>query len=166
VFGLKWIDVDWLGGTINIERRIVSQIVDSPKTDESYRQMVIDSSMLEVLKLWKQTSQLTENNDWIFASPASLGRLPWSYAQVYDYYKYASRDAGIGHVTTHVLRHTYRAWLDTVGTSMAVQQRMMRHADIKTTMSYGDVFSEEMQKAGTKISQLALNGLPVDCKAS
>lgn len=158
--------MDWLSGTINIERRIVSQIVDSPKTDESNRMMVTDSSMLEVFKLWKQSSQFTGPNDWIFASPTSLGRLPWSHAQVYDYYKYASRDARIEHVTTHVLRHTYRSWLDTVGTSLAVQQRMMRHADIKTTMSYGDVFTDEMQRAGSKISQLALNGLQTDCKAS
>jgi integrase len=96
---LKWLDVDWLAGTINIERRIVSQIVDSPKTDESHRKMLVDPSVLEVLKLWKQSSQFAEPSDWIFASPTPLGRLPWSYAQVYDYYKYASRDAGIGHVT-------------------------------------------------------------------
>jgi hypothetical protein len=43
-----------------------------------------------------------------------------------------------------------------VGTSIAVQQKMMRHADIRTTMNiYGDVVTDEMTTAGVKVSQLA-----------
>jgi integrase len=164
---LKWADVDWFAQTLNIERRIVSQHIDDTKTEESQRKMAVDSAVLEVLKLWKQTTQFPASHDWIFASPTSLGRLPWSYAQVWDYYSYASRDAGIGHVSTHVLRHTYRSWLDAAGTSIAVQQKMMRHADIRTTLNiYGDVVTDEMAQAGSKIARFAINGLPADCKAS
>jgi hypothetical protein len=93
--------------------------------------------------------------------------LPWSYAQVWDYYTYASRDAGIGHVSTHVLRHTYRSWLDAVGTPIAVQQKMMRHTDIRTTLNiYGDVITDEMAVAGSKIARLALNGAQTERKQS
>jgi integrase len=68
-------------------------------------------------------------------------------------------DAGIGHVSTHVLRHTYRSWLDAVGTPIAVQQKMMRHTDIRTTLNiYGDVITDEMSQAGSKIAHLALKG--------
>jgi integrase len=162
---LRWSDVDWLDKTLSIERRIVAQHVDATKTAESHRKMSIDSAMLDVLKLCKQTSQFAEPSDWIFASPTSLGRLPWSYVQVWDYYSYAGRDAGIGHVSTHVLRHTYRSWLDAAGTPITVQQKLMRHADIRTTLNiYGDVVTDEMAQAGTKIAQLALNGLQTDCK--
>jgi len=36
---------------------------------------------------------------------------------------------------------------------------MMRHSDIRTTLNiYGDVVTNEMQQAGSKITQLALNG--------
>jgi integrase len=43
-----------------------------------------------------------------------------------------------------------------VGTSIAVQQKMMRHADIRTTMNiYGDVVTDEMTTAGIKVAQLA-----------
>ena len=93
---LRWSDVDWLNQTLSIERRRVAQTVDRTKTDESQRTMAVDSAVLETLKLWKQSSQFSEPHDWIFASRASLGRLLWSYAQVWDYYAYASRDAGIG----------------------------------------------------------------------
>ena len=111
---LKWSDLDWLNQTLNIERRIVAQHVDATKTAESQRKISVDSSMLDVLKLCKQTSQFTKPSDWIFASPTSLGRLPWSYAQVWDYYSYARRDAGIGHVSTHVSAKKYRQFIELV----------------------------------------------------
>lgn len=163
---LKWADVDWLNQTLNIERRIVAQTVDAPKSAESQRTMAIDAAMLDVLKLWKQAAQFSEPSDWIFASPTSLGRLPWSYAQVWDYYSYASKDAEIGHVSSHVLRHTYRAWLDAVGTPLTIMQKCMRHTDIRTTMLYGDVVTDEVVQAGTKVVNLALNGSPTDHKPS
>jgi integrase len=128
--------------------------------------MAVDSAMLDVLKIWKQTAQFTEPSDWIFACPVQIGRFPFSCWQVWNKYKQASKDAEIAHISSHVLRHTYRSWIDSAGTSIAVQQKMMRHTDIRMTMAYGDVVTNEMVQAGTKIAQLALNGLPADCKAS
>jgi integrase len=65
---------------------------------------------------------------------------------------------GIGGFGTHTMRHSYRAWLDSVGTLIAVQQKLMRHADIRTTMNtYGDVVTDEMTVASGKVAGLALN---------
>jgi integrase len=56
------------------------------------------------------------------------------------------------------MRHTYRSWLDAVGTPIAVQQKLMRHADIRTTINvYGDVVTDELSKAHSKVVSLALN---------
>lgn len=64
-------------------------------------------------------------------------------------------------------RHTYRSWLDAVGTSIAVQQKMMRHTDIRTTSNiYGDVVTDEMVQSGSKVARLALNGAQTERKAS
>ena len=69
-------------------------------------------------------------------------------------------DAGIGRLGTHSMRHSYRSGLDAVGTPVAVQQKLMRHADICTTMNvYGDVVTDEMAQASAKVTRLALNGL-------
>jgi hypothetical protein len=35
---------------------------------------------------------------------------------------------------THTMRHAYRSWFDAVGAPVAVQQKLIRHADIRTTM--------------------------------
>ncbi len=50
-------------------------------------------------------------------------------------------------------------WIDAVGTPVGVQQKLMRHADIRTTMNiYGDAASADMREAHGKIVQLAREG--------
>src|SRR5436853_4790689 len=105
--------------------------------------------------------------DWMFASPIQLGRLPWSYDQIWRVYQKAAKAAGIGGLGTHSLRHSYRSWLDSVGTPVGVQQKLMRHADIRTTMNvYGDAATDEMAQAHSKVVGLALNGAQTERKAS
>ena len=157
---LKWSDVDWLNGKLCVERGIVRQHVGDVKTTESRKQLSTDSGLLEVMKRWKQTTQFSGQEDWMFASPVQIGRLPWSYPRVWGVFQKAASDAGIGKLGTHSMRHTYRAWLDAVGTSIAVQQKLMRHADIRTTMNvYGDVVTDDMTVASGKVAGLALNGM-------
>jgi integrase len=56
------------------------------------------------------------------------------------------------------MRHTYRSWLDAVGTTLTVQQKLMRHSDIQTTINiYGDVVTDEMRQAGSKVVGLAID---------
>jgi integrase len=156
---LKWGDVDWLNGRLRVERGIVRQIVDDVKTINSERTLHIDTEMLNALKAWRQETQFSEPQDWVFASPVKLGRLPYSYTGVLHVFQKAAAKAGIGTLGTHSMRHTYRSWLDAVGTGVAVQQKLMRHADIRTTMNtYGDVVTDEMAQASGKVARLALNG--------
>jgi len=157
---LRWSDVDWLNGKLSIQRGMVRQRVDEVKTEASHKAITITQTMIEALKLWKQTTQFSAQEDWIFASPAQLGRLPWSADSVNDAYKKAASSAKVAHVSTHSMRHTYRSWLDAVGTPIAVQQKLMRHADIRTTMNvYGDVVTDEMSRAASKVAGLAVNGM-------
>jgi integrase len=156
--GLKWSDVDWLNSRLSVERGIVRQVVGDCKTEYSGRAMSIDPAMLAVLKAWRQETQFAANGDWIFASPLQLGRLPWSYPHVLRVFHKAAANAGIGKLSTHTMRHSYRSWLDAVGTPIAVQQKLMRHASITTTLNiYGDVVTDEMAQAHSKVVQLALS---------
>jgi integrase len=156
---LKWADVDWLNGTLRVERGIVQQIVDDVKTDDSRRTLTIASELLGVLKIWKQITQFSAPEDWMFPSPVQIGRLPWSYTGVKQKLQRAADAAGIGHLRTHAFRHTYRTWLDSVGTPIGVQQKLMRHSDIRTTMNiYGDAATRDMREASGKVAMLALNG--------
>jgi hypothetical protein len=83
------------------------------------------------------------------------GKLPYSYTGFWRELKRAAAVAKIGDLATHAFRHTYRTWLDSIGTPVGVQQRLMRHADIRTTMNqYGSALSADMQHAQGKVIQL------------
>ncbi len=154
---LRWSDVDWLNGLLRVERGIVEQNVDDVKTDESRKSLAIADELLERLKVWKQATEFPAESDWIFASPLKHGKLPYSYTGFWRELDRAGKEAGIGHMGTHTFRHSYRMWIDAVGTPIGVQQKLMRHADIRTTMNiYGDAGSADMREAHGKIVRLAL----------
>jgi integrase len=158
VLGLKWRDVDWLGKSVSIERAVVKQICDDVKSAHSARKMVCADELLEILSRWRQITEFSAPDDWVFASPYKLGRQPLSYTLVWESLRDAAQRANIGHVSSHVFRHTYRTWLDSVGTTVGVQQKLMRHADIRTTMNiYGDAATADMRNAHEKVVRLVLH---------
>jgi len=70
-------------------------------------------------------------------------------------------DAGYGAVIFAVTRSgtlIARGWIQSV-LLIGVQQRLIRHADIRTTMNiYGDAATPDMREASGKVATLALNG--------
>jgi integrase len=141
----------------NVERGIVNQIVDTVKTDGSRKWMTLDQELLAVLRTWRRASQFPAEGDWIFASPLKIGRLPYSYTGFWRELQRAAIESGVGPLGVHSFRHTYRSWLDAVGTPIAVQQKLMRHSDIRTTMNiYGSVVRDEMERASARVAGLAL----------
>jgi integrase len=166
---LRWSDIDWLGSRLSVRRGIVEQVVDDVKTEGSAKSFTIAPELLDRLKWWKQLAKFSDAEDWVFASPLKIGRLPYSYTGVWRELQRAASVAGVGHLGTHAFRHSYRSWLDAVGTPVAVQQKMMRHSDIRTTFNiYGDVVTDEMTTASVKVAQLAFssNGAQTERKDS
>jgi len=158
---LRWGDVDWLAAKLSVQRAIVDNRVGETKTTGSRRSLPLAAEVVATLRTWKLSTQFSGSDDWVFASPAKLGRLPWSYDCTLREFQRAASSAGIGKLTTHSMRHSFRSWLDAVGTPLAVQQKLMRHADIRTTMNiYGDVADERMSHASGKVARLALNSTP------
>ncbi|MGA9686363.1 MAG: tyrosine-type recombinase/integrase, partial [Candidatus Sulfotelmatobacter sp.] len=114
--------------------------VDRPKTESSAETMDLSLDLISRLQVWRQRTEFSSGEDWLLASPVKIGRLPYSYTGVGRELKRTATAAGIGMLGTHSFRHTYRSWLDAVGTALAVQKKAMRHSDIRTTMNvYGDV---------------------------
>jgi len=55
------------------------------------------------------------------------------------------------------MRHSYRAWLDETCVPVGAQQKLMRHANISTTMNvYGGAFMEAKRKANTSVVRRVL----------
>ena len=155
---LRWSDVDWSGSQLCVSRAIVNQTVDDVKTKGSAKTFKLVPEMLDRLRARKLETEFGEPPHWIFASPIRLGRLPYSYTGVCVAFQAAATAAKIGKIGTHTFRHTFRSWMDAVGTPIAIQQKLMRHSDIRTTMNiYGDIVTDEMTTAVVRVAQLAFN---------
>src|SRR5215467_12079282 len=70
---LKWSDVDWFSARLHVQRSIVRQRTVETKTEYSNRPLAVHAGMLDVLKNWRQKTQFSKQDDWIFASPVKLG---------------------------------------------------------------------------------------------
>jgi hypothetical protein len=67
-----------------------------------------------------------------------------------DYLRPAGRKLGLGGVGWHTFRHTYRSWLDDIGAPIGVQQKLMRHAQPSTTLTYGNAL---MKRSGMRTAR-------------
>src|SRR5262249_15633058 len=74
-----------------------------------------------------------------------------------DHIRPAGKKLGIMGLGWHTFRHSYRTMIDDLGTPIGVQQKLMRHADIRTTMNiYGSAFEETKRRVNAKVAELVL----------
>jgi integrase len=161
---LKWSDFDWERRTLYIRRGIVDGVVDACKTRYSEEPMPLDDAFAEVLQAWRLQTEFAGEDDWVFASPFAAGEMPyWPNSVNRRYLRAAGERLGFSgdkpedRIGWHTLRHTYRSWLDDVGTPIGVMKDLMRHSDIRTTMNvYGRALPATMRTANSKVVEMAM----------
>jgi integrase len=158
LFALQWRDVLWDDLTLLVRRAIVTGVVSDVKTKYSNAGMPLDPALAEVLLSWRQTTLFKNSEDWVFASPFVAGRMPWfPWGVERRHLIPAGIRCGIGRIGWHTFRHTFRTLLDETGAPMKVQQELMRHADIRTTMNvYGKAMDASKREAHGKVVRLVL----------
>ncbi|MHB2008574.1 MAG: tyrosine-type recombinase/integrase, partial [Acidobacteriaceae bacterium] len=96
LLALKWSDVDFENLELHVTRSISLQRVGPCKTEASQKPVPLDPELAEVLLLWRRRSPYPMDDNWVFASPASKGELPyWSYSLFRVYIRPALKAAGI-----------------------------------------------------------------------
>jgi integrase len=165
LFALKWGDFDWENSTMFVQRAIVDGVVDEVKTKYSKAGLPLDPALAKMLLHWKAQSKFQRDEDWAFASWRTLGRNPLrSTAVLHNFLKPAAQRAGLGLIGWHTLRRTFSTLLRGNGEDIKVQQELMRHADIRTTMNlYTQANSDQKRQAQGKIVQAVLAGDSMDC---
>ena len=95
---------------------------------------------------------VSRDMDWVFANPDTWKPFHQESLQKRPI-KNATKLAGLGEeIGWHTFRHTYRSWLDETGAPMKVQQELMRHASIQTTMNvYGRAMAETKRRANSQV---------------
>jgi integrase len=124
LFALKWDDINFSAGTMNVTRSIVHGFVGPCKTESSQKPVPIHPLVAEALDKWRSQSPYRLPEDWVFASRHSHGQLPyWGQAILHKYLRTAARELGIEkRFGGHTFRHTYSTLLRSVGTEFKVMQ--------------------------------------------
>ena len=135
-----------------VQRSVVGGRVDEVKTEYSKDDVPLDPRLAEVLLQWRSASFFPRDSDWVFANPVT--ERPYHQESLQKtQIKRAAMIAKLGtDIGWHTFRHTYRSWLDETGAPMKVQQELMRHASIQTTMNvYGRAMTETKRRANSQV---------------
>jgi integrase len=139
--GLQWPDLDVSRGVLMVSRSITGSHVDATKTPDSEDEIVLDADVLALLVQWKEQCPVTADQ-WLFPN-VDTGRPFHADSLRDDHLHPAGQTIGIPNLGWYAFRHTYRTILDDEGTPIGVQQKLMRHSDVRTTMNhYGTAYEK------------------------
>jgi integrase len=161
ILALKWEDIDFESLAMRVTRKVVNGRVSRLKTEYSEDDLPLDPDFAAQLLEWKRQDGPSIEN-WVFPSPVT--HQPYYASEIQkDYLKPAGRRVGLKSnglpvaLGWHTFRHTYRSLLDATGAPIGVQQKLMRHAQVATTMDvYGNALMESKREANSKVVRLLL----------
>ncbi len=115
--GLQWDNINFTKRTLTVERTKDNKGVRTPKTQNSYRTILIDEVLVQQLKVYKNWCKETrqkfgqhlKNDDFIFLS-YQTGEPITDNSVIYSLRRVVKK-AGIKPITPHGLRHTHATLL-------------------------------------------------------
>ena len=100
-------------------------------------------ALAQALQVWRRESCYSMDDDWVFASRKSLGKIPRSASiAAQDYLRPASVTAGVipeghkGRFGWHNLRHSLATFFAANDVNLPVIQSILRHSKPSTTALY------------------------------
>jgi integrase len=146
LFGLKWGDINFDQGTMNVTRSIVYGVVGPCKTESSQKPVPVHPLLADALSEWRKQCTYTKPDDWVFASRRYKGRRPyWGQAILRKYVRPAAQSVGIQKcIGWHTFRHTYSTLLRSVGTEFKVMQELLLHSSLRSTL---DIYTQAITPA-------------------
>lgn len=170
LMGLKWQDIDWQAGTLQVKRtlsRVPSKlpgrgyIESETKTKKSRRSIVMASFALESLKRHKtrqaeamlKAGEKWQHNDYVFCT--SIGTHLNPSKDILDQLKKLLEKAGLPDIRFHDLRHSAATLLLSEGVHPKVVQEILGHSQISMTMDiYSHVLPNMQKDAMSKLDSL------------
>ncbi len=153
--GLRWINLDLERHTVSIRTSAYRGAIEDTKTQSSNADLPLDPRLETLLEKWRSESDA--EFEWVFANPAT-GMPYYSPSLQQKWIRPAGESIGVKGLGFHSLRHSYRSWLDAVGTTPGVTKDLMRHSTIGQSFKYGRAMSEDKRLANTKVVKALLGG--------
>jgi integrase len=154
ILGLQWRDFDFENLTVRVTRGVVNGRVGDVKTEYSEDLLPLQPDLASALLEWRKQAPPSAEG-WLFANPVT--QKPYhARSMARHHFDRIRTDLGI-RFSWHSFRHTYRSWLDATGAPIGVQQKLMRHAQVSTTMNtYGNALMQSKRDANAKVTRLAI----------
>jgi integrase len=150
IMGLQWGDFNWVDLTVLIRRGVVNGKTGDTKTEASRKALPLDLRLVATLtELWKRSIRKGPQ-DWVFANRAGRPRGQQDILQ--RHLRPSAVRAGIGKIGWHTFRHSYSTMLRAAGADIKVQQELLRHSTIQSTMNiYTQAVSEQKRAANSMV---------------
>ncbi len=130
IFGLKWAQVDFKNG-----------FIDVLKTKSGKARKIPISKRLETIL--KDVLATSGNNDYVFINMATNK----PYTDIKKSFSTVLKNANIENFRFHDLRHTVATRMVESGVDLLVVQEILGHSNIQTTMRYAHPVPERKKKA-------------------
>jgi len=159
LFGLRWSDLDFDNGEINVVRSVVHGVISRCKTESSAKPIPMNPPLAEMLKEWRKVAPFPSADDWVFASKRAKGKRPiWGQSimrkQIHPAVEKLAINKRIG---WHTFRHSYSTLLRHLGTDIKVQQDLLRHSSARLTLdTYTQAVTPAKRAAQNAVVQLLL----------
>lgn len=157
LFGLKWQDIDFREAEIRVVRSVVDQVEGPPKTLASRRPIPMSSELASALENLRKHTGYAKPEDWVWASPQALGKLPyWPSTVMNRHVLPAAERAGITkRIGWHSFRRTLATLLQSSGASVKTTQDLLRHASPHLTLGvYAKAVTADKRAAQDTIAAL------------
>jgi len=155
IIGLQWGDFNWEDLTLLVRRSVVHGRVGDTKTEASRLPLPVDPSLADAIRAHWQRSLHREPCDWVFAN--RKGKPRWQESILRRHIKPAAVRVGVGKIGWHTFRHSYSSLLRRVGADIKVQQELLRHSTIQSTMNvYTQAMSEGKRAANSVVVRSVL----------
>lgn len=171
LLGLKWQDINFAEGTLQIRRvlsrvptKMVKELGQSyieaePKTEKSRRGIALTDLALEALKdhrkrqseMKEKAGDAWEEHDYVFCNPIGQHLHPGHDAL--EQLKVLLKKAGLPDIRFHDLRHSAATMLLSMGIHPKVVQELLGHSQISMTMDiYSHVLPTMQREAISKLN--------------
>ncbi len=153
ILALRWEHIDLNARVMLVQQGVVNGRIGRVKTEASQDEVPLDPAFAEVLRKLKGDQKA----GLVFRSPVT-GGCYYSGIIQRQILKPKGEAVGILGLGWHTFRHMYRSLLDETGAPIGVQQKLMRHSNVSTTMNvYGNATRKAKHQANSRVVQMVMS---------
>ncbi len=146
VLALRWEHIDFKAGAMLVQQGVVNGRIGEEKTEASHDDIPWTAHSRNIFS-WKGD----RSEGLVFPSHVTGGCYHASIIQR-RVLKPKGESIGVDGLGWHTFRHAYRSLLDETGAPIGVQQKLMRHGNVSTTMNvYGNATLRAKQQANSRL---------------